>query len=57
MYPKISLISAGVNNRFNPPDKETIQKLNKINSKIFIKNKNGIIKLILANKIKIDTVF
>ena len=51
--PKISLISAGLNNKFGHPNKEAIERLNK--SKIYITNKVGMIKLKLKKQIEIST--
>lgn len=55
--PKISLISCGLNNRYNHPNNEVIKNLESINSKIYITSINGMIRLTLKDKIKIETVF
>ena len=51
--PKISLISAGLNNKFGHPNKEAIERLNK--SKIYITSKVGMIKIKLKKQIEIST--
>lgn len=53
--PKISLISAGLNNRFSHPHKEVISNLNKISSDTYITSINGSIKIILKDKLIINT--
>ncbi|MEG0826374.1 MAG: MBL fold metallo-hydrolase, partial [Bacilli bacterium] len=53
--PKISLISAGLNNRFNHPHQEVIDNLKMLSSNIFITSINGSIKLTLKSKVIIDT--
>ena len=51
--PKISLISAGLNNKFGHPNKEAIEILSK--SKIYITSKVGMIKIKLKKQIEIST--
>lgn len=48
--PSLSIISCGVKNRYHHPNKETIDKLNAINSKIFITSKQGEIIINIDNK-------
>lgn len=55
--PDISLISAGIDNKFGHPNIETIDALNSVNSNVFVTNKIGMIKLIIGNEIKIKTRF
>lgn len=55
--PDISLISAGIDNKFGHPNIETIDTLNSVNSNVFVTNKIGMIKLIIGNEIKIKTRF
>lgn len=53
--PKYALISSGKNNRFNHPNKEVINILNKYNTKYFITSINGMIRLVLKDTIYIYT--
>ena len=55
--PKYALISAGVNNRFNHPNIETINNLNKVKSKIYSTNINGMIRIVLKKDIDIKSVY
>lgn len=55
--PKISLISAGINNKFNHPHEETLEKLKKLHSKIYLTSSNGMIQIILKKNLDIKTVF
>ncbi|MDD3453616.1 MAG: DNA internalization-related competence protein ComEC/Rec2 [Bacilli bacterium] len=55
--PSIAIISAGKNNRFNHPNIETIDKLKKLKTNIFVTKDNGMIKIILRKKIIVKTVF
>ena len=55
--PKVSLISAGLNNRFNHPNKETLDLLNNYNLQYFITSINGSIKIILNDNMDIYTRF
>lgn len=43
--PQISLISAGIQNKFNHPSEITLQKLNEIHSKVFRTDRSGAILL------------
>lgn len=52
--PKYSLISVGVDNKFNHPDRETVNNLSF--SETYLTSINGSIKLILSNKILVKTV-
>ena len=54
--PKYAIISAGVNNRFNHPNVETIDILKKYKSKIYVTNELGMIRMTLKNKIEVKTV-
>ena len=52
--PEISIVSSGKNNQYNHPHKETIDTLNKYNSKIILTKDSGEIDIILEDeKIKI----
>ena len=53
--PKYALISAGRNNKFNHPNKETITKLKKYHIKCFITSIKGMIRVVLKNKIEFYT--
>lgn len=53
--PKISLISVGINNKFNHPHPTIINKLNKIKSEIYESSIYGAVKLTFKDKIDIDT--
>jgi competence protein ComEC len=48
--PKLALISAGKNNLYKHPHKETLQRLRTINSKIYRTDSNGAIKLDISEK-------
>lgn len=52
---KYAIISAGVNNRYSHPSKETVEKLNKYNVKTFITSFSGMIEIELKKTIKIKT--
>ena len=53
--PEISIVSSGKNNQYNHPHKETIDILNKYNSKIILTKDSGEIDIILENdKIEIN---
>ena len=47
--PEISIVSSGKNNQYNHPHKETIDTLNKYNSKIIMTKSSGEIDIILEN--------
>lgn len=47
IHPEISLISVGDNNRYKLPNKEIIERLKQINSRILQTNKHGEISIIL----------
>ena len=51
IQPKISIISSGKNNSFHLPNKETIEKLEKINSHIYNTQTDGEITLNLDNQL------
>ena len=54
--PLISIISCGVNNRYGHPGKETIERLESVNSKIYCTNKDGAIMITTNGKtMKIKT--
>ncbi len=52
--PKYGIISVGENNRFNHPNKEVIDILNKYNTYIYRTDFDGSIKFIFDNKLKIE---
>lgn len=47
--PEISIVSSGKNNQYNHPHKETIDTLNKYNSKILLTKESGEIDIILED--------
>ena len=47
--PEISIVSSGKNNQYNHPHKETIDTLNKYNSKIILTKESGEIDIILED--------
>ncbi|WP_029320600.1 DNA internalization-related competence protein ComEC/Rec2 [Butyrivibrio sp. AE3004] len=54
--PKVALISCGINNRYNHPHKEVIERLEKIGAKIYITAEKGAITASVGeNDIKIKT--
>lgn len=57
LNPKLAIISAGVNNRFNHPSNEVLDLLKHHNINVYMTNVNGTIKLILKDKIMIKTCF
>ena len=53
--PRHALISAGLNNKFNHPHKETLDNLDKLEIPYYITSINGSIKILLKNNIEIYT--
>lgn len=51
--PKYSIISSGLNNKFNHPHKEVIETLNKVNTKIYNTSEYGSIKVVINKKMHI----
>lgn len=55
--PKYAIIQVGTNNKYNHPSKQTLDKLNKKNIKIYRTDENGTIKLTSDGKnINIETI-
>jgi len=52
LNPKYAIISAGRNNRYNHPSKETINNLNSLKINYFTTQEQGTIKVMLKNNIK-----
>lgn len=50
--PKYALISAGVNNKFNHPSIETLERLKKINAKILSTKESGTIEINFTDNLK-----
>ena len=54
--PRISLVSSGVNNSYSHPHKETLERLAKINTKVYMTKENGAITVRTdGRRIKLNT--
>lgn len=55
--PNIALISVGLDNRYNHPHKEVINRLNKYHSTIYRTSIDGSVKMIFSDKLEIYTCY